>query len=114
MGESRFKGGAATASIVKELVKIFVASLNAGCPRIPSPLQRCKLSPYAAEFLATIVVVVEGLSYGGSVSCAARDAPLKSGAYRGKKEAQEKPGAMSCDWQLRDCKKTHPQTRKKI
>lgn len=57
------------------------------------------------------------LSYGGSVSCAARDAPLKSGTYQGKKKLnkkkknQETPGTVSCDRQLRDCKKkTHPET----
>lgn len=31
----------------------------------------------------------------------------------GKKKPKEKPGAMSCDWQLRDWKKTHPKTCKK-
>lgn len=61
---------------------------------LASPLQRCKLSPYAAEFLATMVVVVEGLSYGGSVSCAVSNALLKSGAYQEKKKKAQ--GKTQC------------------
>lgn len=90
-GESRRKEGAATTSSVKEAVKRSHCFLSAG--RLRAPIAAGEVQTLAICGRVSRYYGGGGggkLSYGGSVSCAARDAPLKSGAYQEKKELNKK------------------------